>query len=222
METMPRGGRLLAFFVVAARFAGGPERWWCLERAGCRSRLRPCRHGGASRSSAPSGARIDPGAAGRLKMMGLPSDNLVIKVRAIRQDCLLPRCLCTWVEPDGARMGGAGYALVVLATPRARTAWYVCLLHTARSERNPSGWRPLSAGRPSDAEGSRAWGPVLREICLRILVCQHRVNEAYLSSIFSVCTADGRDIVCSLEECCLFCISAPSGATGKVIAGAAR
>ena len=30
-----------------------------------------------------------------------------------------------------------------------------------------------------------------------------------------MCTADGRDIVCSLEECCLFCISAPSGATGK-------
>jgi hypothetical protein len=113
-------------------------------------------------------------------MMGLPSDNLVIKVRAIRQDCLLPtsRCLCTWVEPDGARMGCAGYALVVLATPRAWTAWYVCLLHKARSECNPSGWRPLSAGRPSDAEGRRARGPVLREIRLRILVCQHRVNEA--------------------------------------------
>jgi hypothetical protein len=113
-------------------------------------------------------------------MMGLPSDNLVIKVRAVRQDCLLPtsRCLCTWVEPDGARMGGAGYALVVLATPRAGTAWYVCLLHKARSKRNPSGWRPLSAGRPSDAKGRRARGPVLREICLRILVCQHRVNEA--------------------------------------------
>jgi hypothetical protein len=30
-----------------------------------------------------------------------------------------------------------------------------------------------------------------------------------------VCTADGRDIVCSLEECCLYCISAPSGAPGK-------
>jgi hypothetical protein len=57
-ETMQRGGRLLAFFVVAARFAVGPERWWRLERAGCRSRLRPCRHCGAS--SAPSGARIDP------------------------------------------------------------------------------------------------------------------------------------------------------------------
>jgi hypothetical protein len=33
--------------------------------------------------------------------------------------------------------------------------------------------------------------------------------------MLSVCTADGRDIISSLEECDLFCISAPSGATGK-------
>jgi hypothetical protein len=77
---MQRGGRLLAFFLVAARFAVGPELWWHLDLAGCRSLLRPCR--GAS-------------SAGSREMMELSPDSLVIKVRAPQPECALPRCLST-------------------------------------------------------------------------------------------------------------------------------
>ncbi len=53
---MQRGGRLLTFFVVAARFAIGQELWWRLDRAGCWSRLRPCR--GASSTGCGAAQRF--------------------------------------------------------------------------------------------------------------------------------------------------------------------
>ena len=114
-EMMSRGGRLLAFFVVAARFAIGPERWWCLDRARSRFRLRPCRGASPPRS----GARADPRAGWRRG--GCHPTGWSSRYVPYGRIVGLPRCLCTWVEPDAALVGGAGYALFVLVTPRVGT-----------------------------------------------------------------------------------------------------